>query len=242
MDNTAVNTTAARNIMTEAEFIKQADRAGASNARNDEDNFQNIELANARIENKSLARSAEFNFSRLTDVTFVNVNLEGTEWNYTELENVTFIRCKLNRSEMDYAVMNNVRFDNCFMDSCSFDFASGSAQFNSCHLHGAEFHHTLANLTFNSCSGEAMELNYCPDLTICAEFCDFHRAEFVDGHFKGTMKQCVLTDSDWYSTDATQLDFVACGMRSLNISGSSGVTVATGNDDDDDDDFDLDFE
>ncbi len=241
MNNTAVITTVARNIMTEAEFIKQIERANVSNTRNAEDNFQNIELSNVRIENKSLARSAEFSFSKLSNVTFVNVDLAGTEWNYTELENVTFIRCKLNRIEMDYAAMNNVRFDNCFMDSCSFDFASGSAQFNNCHLHGAEFHHTLANLTFNSCSGEALELNYCPDLTINAENCDFHRAEFVDGRLKGTLKNCVLTDSDWYATDATELSFVSCGMRELNISGSTGVAIAAG-DDDDDDDFDLDFE
>ena len=233
-----INTDITRSIVTVSEFQKQIAKSGAGNCRNDENNFQYIEVSEANIGNQSLARLTEFNFSKFTDCTFFNINFEGSEWYYTELKNVKFINCKFNRTSFDYSVMTETTFANCFMDSASFDFAAGSIEFNNCHLHGAEFHHTLAALSFKSCSAEAMELNFCPNMNVCAENCDFHRAEFNDTKFIGSMKNCVLFGSDWHCSDVTQIVFTDCKTREINTSGSVGFHTA----DKEEEEFDFDFE
>ena len=102
-----------------------------------------------------------------------------------------------------------------------------------------ELHHTLAELHFSECAGEGIEFNYCPDLKLFAENCDFHRALFNDSNISGKLSCCCLSESDFSNSVCTDLNFVNCQMRELNISGSSGVVSG---EDSDDNDFDFDFE
>ena len=238
-ENTAVTAklAIARTVLTDGEFNRKVELSSGGNRRGSEDNFQNMEISDILIENKTLSRT-EFDFSAMKNCTFSGVNFEGTEFKFCDLDNVTFYRCNLHRSGFDFASMTNVKFVSCQLDSSSFDFASGNASFEMCKIHGVEFHHAGGAFTFNSCSGEAAEFNFCPAFTIYAENCDFHRAYFLDGKITGEMKNCIFTDADFYGLDATELAFVDCRMREINIGGSVGINIA---DEKDDDDFDFDI-
>ena len=223
-----------RNVLTQEEFIKRADLAGECDFQNssrcNDVNFFNVEIADIVLENKSIRR-ADFSFSKMKNMIFSGIDFEGSEFNFTELDNVTFRRCKLRLSGFDFAVLRNVHFEHCWMDTSSFDNASGDVFYSLCKVHGIELHHTLADLTFKQCSGEAMQANFCLALSINAEDCDFHRAEFVDSTFSGEMNQCVLTDADFEGSDCTALKFQNCKMRELNIAGATGIEIAGDSDD-----------
>ena len=228
-----------RNILSAEEFIKKADLAGLCNfqnsSRDNDVKFFNIEISDFSVENKSIRRS-DFSFSKISNVRFDGIDFEGSEFNFTELTNVTFFRCKLRRSGFDFSNMKNVIFEDSWLNTSSFGYASGDITYIRCKVHGMELHHTLAHLTFEQCSGEAMQANYCPNLSICATNCDFHRAEFVDSTFVGTMADSVFTDADFYGSDCRSLKFYNCKMRELNIQGSVGISIS------DNDDGEEDFE
>lgn len=232
--------TITRNLKTAAEFINQANIAHAGNFRGDSDNFSNIEISGLTLENKNISR-AEFNFSKITDAVFCGMNFEGSEFKFTELVNVKFIRCKLERASFEFAAMENVRFEQSILFNSSFDFANGNAAFINCELEGAEFHHAPLKLDIANCSGEQAEFNYCPDLQITAENCDFHRVEFCDSVINGTLKGCILTDADFSGSNGANAVFDECRMRDINTSGAIGIN-ADKDEDEDDDDFDFDFE
>ena len=232
--------TITRNLKTVAEFINQASVAHAGNLRGDSDNFSSIEISGAVLENKNLSRS-EWNFSKIENVTFCGINLEGAEFKFTELSGVTFERCKLERADFDFCKMENVTFNECVLYSAGFDFASGNAAFNACQLEGAEFHHVSLKLAISNCSGEQAEFNYCPDLQLTAENCDFHSIEFCDSVINGTLKKCVLSNGDFSGSNGAAALFDECRMRDINKSGAVGIN-ADKDDEDDDDDFNFDFD
>ena len=234
-----MNSVITRNILSAEEFIKKADLAGLCNfqnsSRDNDVKFFNIEISDFAVENKSIRR-ADFSFSKISNVRFEGIDFEGSEFNYAELTNIIFSRCKLRRSGFDFSNMKNVIFEDCWLDTSSFDYASGDITYIRCKVHGMELHHTLAHLTFEQCSGEAMQANYCQNLSISAKNSDFHRAEFVDSVFLGEMENCIFTDADFYGSDCTELCFKKCKMRELNIQGSVGISIS------DNDDGEEDFE
>lgn len=228
-----------RTILTTNEFIAKTDIAHAGNCRGNSDDFQRIAVSNVSLENKKLNRG-EFHFSSFTDVTFTGINFDGSEFEFAQLERVTFKNCDLSSCEFDFAQMNDIVFVNCKLTNSSFDFVSGNISFSGCILQGAEFHHTMATLELKECSGERLEMNYSPALDIHAENCDFHRAEFTDSVFSGTMKQCCFTDAYFCGSNGESLKFDECIMRDINSANSTGIIIK---DNDDLDDFDdLDFE
>ena len=233
------NNTVVRNILSAEEFIEKADLAGLCNfqnsSRDNDVKFFNIEISDFAVENKSIRR-ADFSFSKISNVRFEGIDFEGSKFNYTELTNVIFSRCKLCLSGFDFSNMKNVRAEDCWLDTSSFDYASGDITYIRCKVHGMELHHTLAALTFQECAGEAMQANFCPNLSICATNCDFHRAEFIDSTFVGTMADSVFTDADFYGSDCRSLKFYNCKMRELNMAGSVGIEIAG---DSADEDFDF---
>ena len=233
------NNTVVRNILSAEEFIKKADLAGLCNfqnsSRDNDVKFFNIEISDFSVENKSIRRS-DFSFSKISNVRFDGIDFEGSEFNFTELTNVTFFRCKLRRSGFDFSNMKNVIFEDSWLNTSSFGYASGDITYIRCKVHGMELHHTLAHLTFEQCSGEAMQANYCPNLSISAKNSDFHRAEFVDSVFLGEMENCIFTEADFYGSECTSLRFKDCKMRELNMAGSVGIEIAG---DSADEDFDF---
>ena len=223
--------------MTQELFASRIEAAHAGNFRGNTDNFQNIEIADVTLENRTLT-GAEFNFAKLTDVRLSGVNLGGAEFHFAELRNVTFTDCNLGRVGFDFAAMENVTFNRCLLNSSTFDYASGNAVFTDCTVEGAEFHHSGLAVTMTRCSGGHIEICYCPELTLNAEDCDFHRGGFMDSTLRGSMKKCVFTDADFAGSDGRELAFAECGLRDVNTCGALGISKA----DDEDDDDDLDFE
>ncbi|MBO4631059.1 MAG: pentapeptide repeat-containing protein [Lentisphaeria bacterium] len=231
---TISNENAARIRMTPGEFIRQTEIVNCGNLRNNEDNFQNVEIDGFTVENKNLIRT-EFHYAKLSNATFSGVNLEGADFQFSELRNVTFLRCTFKRGGFNFAKMDNVRFQECLLDSSSFSFASGDSTFENCSMTGAEFHRTALRIVMNTCDGQAAQFNSCADLNIQAENCDFLQTEFNDGTFFGTMTKCVFANTDFSGSDCRSLKLVNCRIRSINTDGSCGIDVDSSVGDDEDD-------
>lgn len=240
MQNTQANTVV-RTVISAAIFADKVEMAHADNFRRNNDNLQSLEFTDVAVENKNLP-NAEFNFSKMTNVTFTNVVLEGSEFKFTEMHNVVFQNCKLERAYFEFAQMDNVQFVNCIMENTSYDYASGTVSFAACQLEGSEFHHTALAVKMSGCNGGRIEMNFCPQLTINAEKCDFHRGEFTDGTLSGTMNECVLTDAYFNGSNVEDLTFTECRMRDITKNGAVGFEKDDGDDEIDLDEIDFDFD
>ena len=221
-------------VMTQAEFAAKITEAHFNNRRND-NNFQNIAVADAVIEGKNLG-NAEFHFAKMTNVRFSRCNLTYSEFKFAEFENVTFENCKMDRSYFNYAKMHGVQFKNCVLDGSEYDFADGDAAFESCSMENSEFNMASLKLTLTKCATARSEFNGCGNLHVTIDKSDFTRVEMNDSTVRGTMQNTVFSNGEFKGSNGTALSVTSSKVRDVDTDGSIGFSETS--DDDDDEDID----
>ncbi len=220
--------------VTAATFEEKAQYTSRGNSR--DDNFRALELKETTVGNKDLS-SAEFHFSKFTDVVFNAVNLRGAEFCFAEFENVRFVGCSIERANFNYGKFNGVTFDHCLLDGTEFNMIAGKADFIECSMRRTEFPMASAELTMTRCANHGSEFNGCLALKLTASESDFQAAEFNDSKIEGGFTRCVFTDAEFNGCDGTGAVFESCAMRSIETKGAAGIEVADTDDDDDDFEF-----
>lgn len=192
--------------------------------------MQYIKIADFSVSNETL-RNIEYNYSKFTNITFNGINFYSSDFKYVEFENVVFNNCNMERCSFDFSSMKNVVFNKCMLNYSSFDYAAGNAELNMCSLDGVEFHHISLNAKMVSCSGECIEINFCNDMTIYAENCDFHRGEFLDSNYHGKMINSTFSNADFSGSDGSDLTFEKCTLRDISKNSSVGIAEKKNDDD-----------
>ncbi len=221
MEKTAVNETAQRKVLTEAEARETARKRTYDNQSRNSDDFSTLEISNVEFTGEDLSSSC-FDYSRFVNVTFTGCKFRSAEFNYTVFENVRFVRCSMPNAEFNFAAMTGVEFSSTILDNSEFDFAHGDAVFSGCYMEYADFHAAALKMTVSDCSCRCAKFLGGSGFSIRASDSDFTEAAMNDAKISGVIENCDCAGMELKNSDCTRLEFKGCALRDIDAEGATG--------------------